>query len=226
MLDAATLLERHINARGGLKAIQQLQTLYQRGTVTYRDGAVATIEGWRKRPNKLRLHYIWPNEEYTEGWDGTHSWSFRPSQHPVPIQTIGKAAENVRFGAEFDSPLVQAYMKTREIESLGACVVAGLPVYGLRTDWQFGASIIFYLHKDSYMVAAHETIMHGVDTPSARTMYTDYCPVMGVMIPHYTVQVSSDGSYNETYSWRTFEANVPLDDAFFSMPTAIMPSAT
>src|SRR5688500_6978670 len=107
MLDADTLLERHINARGGLRAILNIKTLYQRGTVTGRKGSVVDIEGWRMRPDRLRVQLRSSESIAVESWDGSRCWAHVPLKSPQPYYIDDTTPDGLRYGADFDGPLVQ-----------------------------------------------------------------------------------------------------------------------
>ena len=223
MLDADTLLERHINARGGLRAILNIKTLYQYGTVTGRKGSVAEIEGWRMRPDRLRIQFKTSESVAVEGWDGRRAWAHVPRKSPHPFYIDDVTMDNLRHGAEFDGPLVQDKQKGHRIESLGECVVAGLPVYGLRVILHDGSTVDHYLQKDSYMVAMTETSrpLQAANPAVTITQYTDYRLVSGVMFPHYWVETAEGGKLHQTFAWREIVANRPLEIGFFAMPPAV-----
>lgn len=225
MLDADTLLERHLNARGGLRAILNIKTLYQRGTVTGRKGSVVEVEGWRMRPDRLRIQFSTSESVAVEGWDGRRGWAHFPPESPQPYYIDEETLDGLRYGAEFDGPLVQDRQKGHRIESLGECVAVGLPVYGLRVIMRDGSIVDHYLHKESYMIAMTEATRPVPAKPPVMTVtqYTDYRLVSGVMFPHYWVETADGGAHHETFAWREIVANQPLDTAFFAMPT-VMPS--
>lgn len=223
MLDTDTLLERHLNARGGLRAILNIKTLYLRGTVTGREGTVADIEGWRMRPDRLRIQFGSSEDIAVEGWDGHRGWVHIPWKSPQPYHIDDTTLSALRYSAEFDGPLVQDKQKGHRIESLGECVAAGLPVYGLRVILNDGSIIDHFLHKESYMVAMTEAMrpVHARNPLMTVTQYTDYRLVSGVMFPYYWVETADGGSHHETFAWREIVANQPLDIAFFAMPSAV-----
>lgn len=225
MLDAETLLERHINARGGLRAILNIRTLYQNGTLTDRKGGVAEIEGWRMRPDCLRIQFRTGETVAVEGWDGRRGWAHYPWRSPLPYYIESAMLDGLQHSAEFDGPLVQDRQKGHRVESLGECVAAGLPVYGLRVILCEGSTMNHYLHKDSYMVVMTEWIprLRAAEQTVNVTQYTDYRLVSGVMFPYYWVATADGGKHYETYAWREIVANQPLDINFFAMPSA-MPS--
>lgn len=225
-LDAHTLLERHINARGGLAAILKITTLYQSGTVTDHQGGIVDIEGWRKRPNLLRIRFKTSAIDGSEGWDGRRAWEHSPWKSAPPVVVESLAEDALRRDSEFDGPLIQAQEKGHKVQPLGECIVAGLPVYGLRVILQDGNIVNHYLHKESYMVAATESVrpVHGKGLSLTTTLYTDYRLVSGVMYSHYSVEVANDGAHNETFAWREFVANQSLEDSFFALPAPAAPA--
>lgn len=219
MLDVETLLERHINARGGLRAILNITSLYQVGTMTDRRGEAVQIEAWRKRPDLLRVHFKAGDVTGTEGWDGTRAWEHFAWRVPDPAYVDGKASRALQRRADFDGPLVQAKQKGHTIRPLGECVVAGLPVYGLSVTLRDGSTTNYYLHKQTYMVAVTDTVrqVHAGDDAHTTTQFTDYRLVAGVMFPHYWVETSHDAGHNETFAWKEYRANAPVDDAYFAL---------
>lgn len=222
MLHADILLERHINARGGLRAILNIKTLHQRGTVTGRKGSVVEIEGWRMRPDRLRFQFRTSESIAVESWDGSRGWAHVPLKSPQPYYIDDTTLDGLRYCAEFDGPLVQDKQKGHRIESMGECVAAGLPVYGLRVILRDGSIMHHFLHKESYMVVMTETMRpsHTKDHSQTVIQYTDYRLVAGVMFPHYWVE-TADGIHHETFAWREIVANEPLDIGFFAMPPVV-----
>lgn len=223
-MDAHILIERHINALGGIRAVLNVRALSLRGLVTDERHRTRPVQCWRLRPNYLRIDVAEAAGTAVEAWDGTHGWVVEPEESPYPVVVWGHAAEALRRDSAFDSPLIHPEHHNARVTGLGEQVVNGLPVFGIRIVAHDQSQTDLYLHRHSYMIAMSETRppltdLHG---SACKSLFTDYRLVSGVMIPHYAVVIDTNSGRCKTYSWEEITANPPLDPDFFHMSAAVM----
>ena len=102
---AKTILDRHVEAIGGRKALAALQSIHTVGAMTIpANGMSGTIEVFAARPNKmLAKTTIAGIGEISEGFNGTHSWSISPMTGPM--LATGEELAQKAFDADFDGSL-------------------------------------------------------------------------------------------------------------------------
>ena len=116
--DAKTILERHVEAVGGRKALAARNSVKTTGTIEIpANGITGTLEAYSARPNKMFIKQSLAGVgEITEGFDGTNGWSINPVTGPTLL--TGEELAQRAFDSDFDSTLNAATrftsMKTLE----------------------------------------------------------------------------------------------------------------
>lgn len=102
---ARQIIDRHIEAVGGRKAILARSSSHQRGTMSIpAQGMSADIEGFAAKPNKVLVRFKIPGiGDVEEGFNGEIGWSISPMTGPMLTQ--GKQLEQKRFDSDFYSDL-------------------------------------------------------------------------------------------------------------------------
>lgn len=223
-MDVQTLIERHTNALGGIRAVLNVRALSMRGLVTDGRHRTRPVKCWRLRPNYLRIDVEETSGTAVEAWDGSHGWVVQPDESPYPVVVWGHTAEALRRDSAFDSLLIQPENHGARVTGLGERVVSGLPVFGVRVVAQDQSQTDIYLHRHSYMIAMTESRppLTEVNASACKCLYTDYRVVSGMLIPHYVVTLCTRNGRHETFSWEEITANPPLDPDFFQMSAAVM----
>jgi hypothetical protein len=115
---ARSIIDRHIAAIGGRKAILSHTSSHATGTMTVAgSGITGTLEIYSAKPDKSLVKInLGGIGEVVEGFDGVHAWSISPMTGPSLTQ--GKELEEKKFDANFYSDLHEegryASMKTVE----------------------------------------------------------------------------------------------------------------
>jgi len=105
---ARTIIDRHIAAVGGRKAILARSSLHATGTVSIASqGMTGQVELFAAKPNKmLQRITLGGIGGLEEGFDGTIGWSLSPMTGPALAQ--GSELEQKRFDADFYAELHDA----------------------------------------------------------------------------------------------------------------------
>jgi photosynthetic reaction center cytochrome c subunit len=210
------IFAKYVEAIGGADALQKVTTRVAKGSFETSQGFHATVEIYRKAPDKSLTILHTQNGDFTQGYDGTTAWEQNP-RGQVREQT-GVALENAKKNANFyrDLHLKQEYSRVAVtgIEKVGdreAYLVlartAGRPPERLYFDTQTGLLLRWIKAADSPLGA----------TPTA-TELEDYRDVEGAKVPFVERSVRPDGS--NTFKFDQVQANVPIDDARFAKPAA------
>ena len=136
---AQAVIDRHIEASGGRKALEAINSVALTGTVSIpANGMSGTVEASFARPNKMATRMNLAGiGEVQEGFDGTTAWSISPMTGPM--LATGEELAQKAFDADFDRTLgaAQKYesMKTAEKTSF-----EGRPAYRLEMTRKGGGT--------------------------------------------------------------------------------------
>jgi hypothetical protein len=128
---ARSIIDRHITAVGGRKAILARNSIYATGTVSIASqGMSGPVEIFAAKPNKmLQRLTIGGIGQIEEGFDGQIGWSVSPITGPSLSQ--GPELEQKRFDADFYSDLHEP-ARYDSITTIEKTTFEGRPCYKLR----------------------------------------------------------------------------------------------
>jgi hypothetical protein len=96
---ADTIVDRHVNALGGKRALEQIVSSIVSGTVTLADGRSEAFVQETKRPNRLHIRVAWSSGRWSTGFNGQSVWQ---DDARDGVRTLmGRAAAQVRADAAY-----------------------------------------------------------------------------------------------------------------------------
>lgn len=220
---ADELVQKNIQAKGGLDKIQALQSIRQTGKLDA-GGFRATTSQENMRPNLMRQTFSVQGLTAVQAYDGSAGWQIQPFGGKKDPAYIGEDdMHDILLAADFDGPLVNYQAKGNKVEFLGHDTVDGDDALRLKVTLKNGDIVYYYLDPDTFLEIRTETqeFVRG----SVRENTTDfgsYKPVAGVMFP-YSI---STGPKNDPSSWQTttvekIEVNGTIDKSDFAVPAAL-----
>jgi photosynthetic reaction center cytochrome c subunit len=211
---ADEIFAKYLQAIGGAESVAKNTTRAENGTVEGPRALHATIETYRKAPNKAYAVLHAPNGDVLEGVDGRVGWGRRANGEVT--DESGDELARSRQWAEF-YPGAQFQQDYSRFQVRGVENLDGHDAYIVMAWWPTGGTdqLYFDTHTDLLL-----RITHQIDSPLGslplETDYDDYRDVNGLKIP-FKVRVSRmDGT--TTYTWQKMEANIPVEDARFEKP--------
>lgn len=127
---ARSIIDRHVRAIGGRKAILSHTSLHATGTMTVAgSGITGVLHVYGAKPNKSLVKIgLGGIGELLEGFDGTTGWTLNPVTGPMLAQ--GKELEEKKFDADFYSDLHESgrYVSMKTVEKT---TFEGRPCYKL-----------------------------------------------------------------------------------------------
>ena len=225
---ADELVAKNIQAKGGLEKIKAIKSL--RMTARFDAGGFKAQVGQEsKRPDLLRQTFSVQGMTQIQAYDGSTGWQINPFGGRKDPELLGD--EDLRGmveDADFDGPLVDYQAKGNKIEYLGHDQVDGDDVYKLKVTLKNGDIFYYNLDPDTYIEISIEKQRFVRGAVRERvTLLGSYKPVNGVMFPFQIV--SGPKGHPEDGGKITIEkieANVPVDDKDFKMPSAPEPKKT
>src|SRR6266404_5910158 len=193
------ILDKYIQAMGGRKKIDKLQTLTIRGTRETKNGtdspSTEHLEIYRKTPNKLLLNFTSSGNSSSQAFNGTAGWR-RSNGRVSPIG--GAYLLCAKRDADFykDVNFKEQYRKLEVIrkENVGGHRVFVIEAtfaetHPARTMFGIQSEKLFFDAQSGYLIRRfmeYRTPLGGL--PEA-TDYVDYRKINGVMFP-FTVRLS------------------------------------
>lgn len=218
---AEELVAKNIEAKGGLEKINAIQTLRSRGRLN-QGSFTAQVGQEQKRPDKLRSTFTVQGMTAIQAYDGRTGWQISPFQGRKDAELLGEDdLRDLVEDSDIEGPLVDYKQKGHAVEYLGRDTVDGDDVFRLKCTLKNGDIVYYYLDPDSFLEIRTERqqFIRG----AVRERQSDlgsYKPVAGVMFP-YSIETGpkNNPSSRAKITIESIEANAPIDDTAFTMPT-------
>jgi len=221
---ADELVNKNIEAKGGIDKIKAVKTVRMTGRVVFPGGFVANAGEENMRPNLLRETFSLQGMTGVQAYDGATGWQIQPFGGKKDPQFMGEDdLRDLIIDSDIDGPLVDYQAKGNKVEYMGHGVVDGDDALRLKVTLKDGDIVYYFLDPDTFLEIRKETqeFIRGSVKESASEVGA-YKPVAGVMYP-YSI---SSGPKNDPSSWQTItmdriEVNVPLENADFAVPPSL-----
>ena len=223
-LTADEIIQKYIQARGGINKIEAIRTLlYRTRGDLDGDGEPEEFGMVRARP-----YYFLVGDPktiatagYAEGNDGSH-WEFFRDQGLV-LRTNGAPAAAIRHTAYFDDALV---MSAREpgwnVELLGTKKIGETDTYNIKVTYPDGFETFQYVDSKTFLLTGNRISapVHAFgNAVTSETRFSDWKPVNGVLYWRTLEEVDiATGKVLQSSTWNTIEANVEVSADLFSPP--------
>jgi hypothetical protein len=220
---ADELVEKNIQAKGGMEKIKAIKSVRITGKLTAGGGFNAQTAQINERPNLVRETFSLQGMTAVQAYDGTTGWQIQPfGGHKDPELMGEDDLRDLLLDADFDGPLVDYKEKGNTVEYLGHDVVDGDDALRLKVTLKDGDIIYYYLDPDTFLEIRKEVqeFIRGSVRESVVDMGS-YKPVNGVMYPFSIAQGSKANPGAQTTTVEKVVANVPLDKAEFAVPASL-----
>ena len=220
---AEELVEKNIEAKGGMEKIKAIKSLRMTGKLDAGGGFTAAAGQENMRPNLVRQTFSLQGMTAIQAYDGTTGWQIQPFEGHKDPELMGEDdLRDLQLAADFDGPLVDYKEKGNKVEYLGHDIIDGDDALRLKVTLKDGDIIYYYLDPDTYLEIRKESqeFIRG----SVRDHITDlgsYKPVDGVMFPFSIAEGSKANPDSQTTTIEKIEANVKIDDADFAVPASL-----
>lgn len=221
---AEELIQKNIEAKGGLEKMKAIKTLRLTGKLDGGGGFTATVGQENKRPNLVRETFTLQGMTQVQAYDGSTAWQVRPFGGRKDPQLMGDDdVRDLLIDADLDGPLVDYKEKGNRVEYLGHDTVDGDDALRLKVMLKNGDMIYYYLDPDTFLEIRTERreFVRGAVHDSVADLGS-YKPVSGVMFP-FSVNggPKEDPTQWQSVTYEKIEANVPLQDSDFAVPASL-----
>lgn len=218
--NADEIVNKYINAIGGLNKIQAVKTLKFSGKTTVSGMDIPFTQTY-KRPLMMMSEITIQGMVVKQAYDGTKGWYINPLMGKKDPDLMPKDAEKATIKqADFDGEIVNYKDKGNTIELVGKEDLEGSSVFNVKLTAKDSSTSNYYFDADSYLLIKEtDKIKFDTKEVTSEILLSDYKPVDGVMRP-YAMEVKSPD--NPMGSMKIIldkvETNFPLEDSFFKMP--------
>src|ERR1051325_4434329 len=224
-LTADEVVQKNIDARGGLEKLRALRSLCLTGKVLFgsEDSPIeAQYAQLIARPGLYREETTLQGLTAVDAWDGKEGWKLSPfGGRRDPFRAAADDSKELAQSADLDGPLVDWKQKGNRIELLGTEDVDGTEAIKLRVVRKDGDVVTYFLDEDTFLAIRelHERHVRGTE----RIVGVDsgsHTDVGGVLVP-FSIESGRLGAPKTTrVTIERGEANVPIDESLFRFPAA------
>jgi hypothetical protein len=220
---ADELVEKNIQARGGMEKMKAINTMRMTGKFEGGGGFTARIGQENQRPNLLRETFTLQGMTQVQAYDGSQGWQIQPFGGKKDPELMGEDdVRDMLLDADFDGPLVDYKEKGSTIEFMGHDVVDGDDALRLKVTLKNGDIIYVYLDPDTFIEIRREIQQFIRGSVRDRVVgLGSYKPVNGVMFPFSVSQGPKNHPDAQTITVQKFEVNVKIDPADFNLPESL-----
>lgn len=217
-----SILRRYYDAMGGLSSINKIETLRIEGTVE-NDDTLLRMVIIKKRPDRVRLHFIAASTQIVQGYDGTSAWWILPNRKWSQSEDMpAHIAKNFIRDAPIESALVRYKEKNIDLVSKGIVMLPGnIRTLLLTARYPDGDETDFYLDADAYV--ERKIVTRNLQPDGSVTEHisipSDYRRVNEVLVAYHVVNYV--GNVKEsTIKITNVRMNVGALDTLFQKPPA------
>lgn len=216
---ADELIAKYIEAIGGRKAIDSINSLRLVGKTLMMGGIEAPLTLELARPDKIRTEIEFQGMKLVTGFDGTTGWFISPFGGKTDPEKMSEGQlKLIRDQADFDGPLIDYKKKGHKVEFLGEDEIEGTPTYKLKLTKKSSSVEYYHFDKEYFIIVARmEKFEFQGSEMETSQFYSDYKAVGGQLFPH-AVETKRGSVGGGTVTFERIEVNPTLGDERFTMP--------
>lgn len=213
------VIERHIEARGGLKAWQAIESIRMTGTMSLGDAVSGPLSVEFKRPGRMRIEFSVEGAPAIQAFDGETAWAVVPFAGAMPRKLAKEQMAEIVEQADFEGPLIGYQAKGHEVELLGRGEVDGKEVFEIRVKRKGGDSVVLSLDTKDYL-EVRQTVSEVIQGNPVEIIVEvgDYREVEGVLFPFKISQKISVAPAPQIITMSKIEVGVEISNDRFSFP--------
>lgn len=221
-LTAENLVNRVLDARGGIARLKAIKAERIRGHISFAPGAEGPFVVELKRPGKLHMEVVVQDQTIVRIYDGHGSgWIINPfADNKAPVPMSGNDLKNIADESDFDGPLVDYQTKGNKIEYLGSDEVDGKPAQKLKLTTKSGDVRTYFLDASTFLLIKWEGLRKNEDKDiPVESYFRDYREVGGVKFAFEIDTDSPASTQSQKLSIEKIELDPVLNDSRFTKPS-------
>ena len=226
-LSVASIVEKNVEARGGLKAWHRIKTMAWIGHIDI-ESTKAPVHDLpfvlkMKRPNKTRFEIAAQHRLSLRLFDGKQGWKVRPGGQDGMPELKPYSQDELSFARDaqgFDGPLIDYRSKGIKVALEGTDQIEGRQAYRLEVIMPSGNSHHVWIDAASFLDVRYDRKTRNAFgmTATLSMTYRDYRQVGGLWIPFTIESATGNGGQSYKMVLDKVELNPTLSDLQFSKP--------
>jgi outer membrane lipoprotein-sorting protein len=222
-LTAQQIVEKNVNARGGIKAWRAVETMSFSGKMEAgtKSNVQLPFALELKRGRKSRLELQVAGKTAVQVYDGANGWKVRPFLNRLDVEPYTVAeAKQASAQSDLDGLLIDYAAKGTKIALEGVEKVEDRRTYKLMLTLKDGEVRHVWVDAETFLEAKLEGTPRRLDGKYRRvSIYLrSYKPVQGVVVP-YVIETAVEGvQQTEKILVEKVSVNPRLDDSRFAKP--------
>ena len=218
---ADDVVNKYVEARGGLAKIKGVKTQRVSGTVSLAPGVDGSFLVEHQRPLKTHYELTVNDQTMLRTFDGKdQGWVYNPfapnpSVQPMTTAELSAAHED----ADLDGPFVDYKAKGNQLEFVDKEEVLGKTAYKIKLTPKSGEVSYFYFDAETHLLLKWESTrkIGDRDVPWEE-VFTDFRDVDGLKFA-FLIEARQPGTAEvQRISAVKIEINVPIDESRFGKP--------
>jgi outer membrane lipoprotein-sorting protein len=218
------LVNKNIEAKGGLEKIKAVKTRRMSGRADQAGGPPLAVVIENMRPDEIRQDITIAGMTLVQAYDGKGGWMIQPFSGRKDPQLMGEDdLRDLTLDADIDGPLVDYKAKGNTVEYLGHDTVDGDDALRLKVTLKNGDIVYYDLDPDTFLEIRRESqeFIRG-SVKEQVTEFGSYKPVDGVMYPFsMSIWPKNDPTQMLTVTFEKVEVNAPLAESLFAVPASL-----
>jgi hypothetical protein len=216
------VLEKHINAMGGLDKLKQLKSVYMEGVSVMQNGNEITSKTWKVDKELMRREINFGMGSVVTIVTDKEGWSSNPRNGNKFEPMTQEMVQMQQADMDCAGPLVDYKAKGHTVELLGKEEMEGTECYKLKLTLQNGRDFTYFIDtKENYIIAVRtKGGMGGMRRQGAAPggdnevtiRYSDYRKTPDGFVFPYAMQIGGMGA---STNYELIEVNKPVDKALY-----------
>ena len=218
---ADEVIDKYVEARGGLAKIKSIQSERVRGTLMFAPGVEGPFVVERERPYKMRMEVSFRDQTLIRVYDGKSSgWIYNPFGADAAVTPMNENdLRNIADEADFEGPFINYKAKGNQMEYAGKTTVEGKPAYKIKLTNKNGDVSYFSFDAESFLLLRWQgNRKNGDQEVPWESYFRDYREINGLEYP-FLIESSAPGTDQaQKIMADKIEVNVTISEAQFKKP--------
>ncbi len=216
------LIQKNIEAKGGLEKIKAIKSVKSTGTMSFAGGGFELkMTALQARPLLIRTEATMQGMTAIQAYDGKSAWAVQPfGGRKDPIRTSADEAKGLIDRADIDGELIDYAAKGSKVEYLGTDDVDGTPAHKIKVTKKNGDTKTIFLDPDYFLEIRIQDAMYiRGELQEVETDLGSYELVNGVYMP-FSIEAGGkgDSEKGQKITFDKVEFNVEVDPNAFAFP--------
>lgn len=207
---ADEIINKHIEARGGLEKLRALQTMIMEGSMV-QQGTDVAMKYYYANNKGTKVEFTAAGQTGYNIVTPTEGWTFNPFAGNTSAEALPEATQKEQAGnLDLAGPLVDYKAKGHTVEYLGKQNIQGVDFYKVKLTRKNGKVTTYYFDKNYLAAQVVTTAMIQGSEQEITTEYSDFRKTPeGYTLPFKRIAGGNEITFDKV------EINPKIDDSVF-----------